>query len=268
MKIYKTILLLSLIFILTNCKYLNFTDSPEEVGKKFIDLIFSNKVSEAKQMCSPSAIETIENLEKLNAFKFNEDTTGFKILEITTPQTIAEGKIATFNYRIKNRKDYIELVFQNGEWKIYNSESLLQIRCIPINACDYIQNKNYLHEDLINHRVKLFNLTSIDDSFFPIDTTNNVIYVSEYWIYTKYVGSRLEMFNGKYIRFYYNQQFLKTNSDYFSLKFTFTSEREKEKIKNYEYELRSYSIYFGVINFYNLEGINYGRGKFSNVTIE
>lgn len=268
MKIYKTVLLLSLSLVLANCQFLNFTDSPEKVGKKFLDLIYSNKVVEAKQMCSPSAIETIENLEKLNAFKFNEDTTGFKVLEITVPQTLSEGKIATFNYKINNRKDYIELVFQKGEWKIYNSESLLKIRRIVINACDYIQNLNYLQEDLIDHRVKLTNLTSIDDSFFPIDTINNIIYVSNFWIYSRYEGSRLEMYNGNDIHFYFKNQYLKVNPKYNSLKLSLISEREKEKLKKYEYQLQSDDISFGVINFSSLEGINYGKRKFEDVTIE
>lgn len=268
MKIYKIILLLSLSFVFTNCQFLNFTDSAEKVGKEFLVLIYSNKVAEAKQMCSPSAIETIENLEKLNAFKFNEDTLGFKILEVTEPLEISEGGLATFNYKINNRKDHLELVFQNGEWKIANSESLLRIRRIVVNACDYIQNLDYLQEDLIDHRVKLTNLTSIDDSFFPIDTVNNIIYVSNFWIYSRYEGSRLEMYNGNDIHFYFKNKYLQVIPKYNSLKLSLISEREKEKLKKYEYQLQSNDISFGVINFYSIEGINYGRRKFEDVTIE
>jgi len=180
--------IISTLFIQTSCgpskeesmKDSTATRSPEAIANQFLNYLNDNKPDEAKKLALPSAIEFVENLQKLDAFKeVNKWNDSIKIMDVVA-KTSNEGDTAIVNYKIGDFKNLIKLVVKNKEWKIIYSKEINATKIIEISGFDLakkIANSSTHDLSIKNYqdkRLRIKNLLYyISDRFIGYDPISN-----------------------------------------------------------------------------------------------
>jgi hypothetical protein len=107
---------------------------PQSVAQNFYTQLNQREFEAAKELCSPSAIEYVEKLQKL--CKNTDDTIPFKTMDIVKKESPVEGDIAIVNYKIGDFKNQIHLVFTNGQYKVIFTNGLKKLRVLEKSALD------------------------------------------------------------------------------------------------------------------------------------
>jgi hypothetical protein len=123
----------------------NPSKDPQTITQNFYTLLKQSEFEAAKELCSPSAIEYVEKLQKL--YKNTNDTFLFRIIDIVKKKSPVEGDIAIVSYKIGDFKNQIHLVFTDGQYKVTFTKGLNKLMVLEKSALDlYIeyQGNSYL----------------------------------------------------------------------------------------------------------------------------
>lgn len=125
-------ILISIVF-LSSCK----SEDPAAVMEEFYNSLNGGDVERAIQLSTPSAVEQINLWKDLGAFETLGDTAKLQIMDVAKPEKAIEGDTATVNYKIGDFNSNIQLLFTDGEWKVFGSSELKQMRLIEKSASEF-----------------------------------------------------------------------------------------------------------------------------------
>ncbi len=106
---------------------------PEKVAKDFYDLINKGEFDKAKELATPTTVEKIEEMQKMNTI---EELTPFKIMEIAKKEKYTEGDTVDVNYKVGDSKHILKLTYTDDMFKVLYTESISQIRKVAISSMD------------------------------------------------------------------------------------------------------------------------------------
>ena len=128
------LLILSAALLLISCS----SSKPEDIATNFYNLLNQGKFDEAKEYASPSVIEFIDTLKKFNGEHCTQVTEilPFKYLEIEKQEEPKEGDVAIVNYSIGSYKNFLNLVWIDGAYKVSWSYELRSIMLNQITSVE------------------------------------------------------------------------------------------------------------------------------------